>query len=106
MVSIANFGILNSLYLVKKINHRLSSSEWTMTLELLNNATSRDFLAECVRGFAPVVNEQTPPTPAGDAEGGGTDVDPEILSAVDAIIAPERSNAELDRDIDQFIRGL
>lgn len=78
MVGVANFGPFDGLYLIKKSTHRCSSSEWGMTLELLNNATTQDFLAEALRGFAPIVNEETTPVPSGDAEGGGLEIRPEV----------------------------
>ena len=72
MVGVLGVGVFNGLYLVQKVTHRLSAEEWTMTLELINNATETAMLSDILRGFTPRHSDATSPEPAGDAVGGGT----------------------------------
>lgn len=74
IIAIAELGVFDSLYQIQKVTHRLAPGEWTMSLDLINNAVATDFMALALQGFAPVVNTETAPVSAGDAEGGGTEV--------------------------------
>lgn len=76
LVSIHNLGIFDAVYLAHKVTHRTAPGDWTMTLELLNNATSQTMLASLLSFTPQRVNDATPPEPLGDAEGGGQEVEP------------------------------
>lgn len=72
LVGMVGVGVFNGLYLVTKVTHRLSAEEWTMSLDLINNATETAMLSTVISGFTPRQNDATPPEPAGDAVGGAT----------------------------------
>lgn len=72
LVGIVGIGVFDGLYLVTKVTHRLSAEEWTMSLDLINNATETAMLSAVISGFTPRQNDATPPEPAGDAVGGAT----------------------------------
>jgi|GEM_PF-6056687 len=76
LVSIHNLGIFDAVYLVHKVTHSCSSSEWSMAMDLLNNATSRTLLASLLSFTPQRVNDATLTEPLGDAEGGGQMVEP------------------------------
>lgn len=77
MVGVAGMGVFDGLYLVTKVSHRLSESDWTMSLDLINNATETSMLSRVISGFTPRQNSSTSPEPAGDAVGSGSiTVDP------------------------------
>jgi len=76
-VTIIGTGVFDGVYGVQKVTHRVSAEEWTMTLELLNNATSARMMSSVISFSPAVVNTSTPPEPSGDAVGGGAvEVDP------------------------------
>lgn len=75
IVGIQGMGMFDSLYLVQKVTHSVSAEEWSMTLDLVNNATSSAMLAALLSFTPTVVNEATPPEPSGDATGGGIEVE-------------------------------
>lgn len=77
LIGVANFAMFDGLYLLEKITHRCAPGEWTMTLHLINNATSTSFLIEALSGFPARTNDETAPLPEGDATGGGVEVEPE-----------------------------
>lgn len=72
IIAIQGMGMFDAFYAVQKVTHRVSAEEWSMTLELLNNATTSTMLAQTLAFTPPVVNDSPVPEPTGDAVGGGT----------------------------------
>jgi len=74
-VEVHGVGLFDGAYLVQNITHTVAAGDWSMTVEILSNATQAALMSATASFSPPRVNTATAPEPNGDAEGGGNTVE-------------------------------